>query len=137
MPERGLIKNRERAKQLRDYSGLCFDTITPTDVDGLIEYHGRGYILIEVKFGDAPMDRGQRLAFERLTDDLNRAGRPTIFLIVGHDQRDPEKDIDVGTSIVTEYRYNRQWRIPKSQCTTREITEWFLEHKLSGCPGDL
>lgn len=128
---RGEITNRQRAKQLRDYSGLCFDAITPTDIDGLIEYHGRGYILIEVKLEDAPMDSGQRLAFERLTDDLNRAARPTIFLIASHNEVDPEEDIDVANTIVSEYRYKKHWRIPKSHITVKEAIEWFLKHKLN------
>ena len=35
---RGVIQNRDRKKQIIDFSGLKYGKITPTDIDGLIEY---------------------------------------------------------------------------------------------------
>jgi len=52
MPEvKGVIHAPQRATQLRDYSGLLFGNITPTDIDGLIEYKNIGYVIIELKYG--------------------------------------------------------------------------------------
>ena len=42
---RGATTYKERAKQGRDFTGLRYGNITPTDIDGLIEYHGKGRFL--------------------------------------------------------------------------------------------
>lgn len=57
-----LIRNRFRAKQLIDFGGLQYEQITPTDIDGLIEYRNIAYIIYEFKYADAEMPFGQRLA---------------------------------------------------------------------------
>ena len=131
LSNRGAIHNRDRAKQLRDFSGLRFGNITPTDLDGLIEYQGKGYVLIETKLNNAPLLYGQKLALERLTDDLNRARRPTICIIASHNSSNPNEDIDVANAIVSEYRFKGQWRMPESQYTTRHLIESFIEKILN------
>ena len=131
--ERGVIHNRERAKQLRDYSGLLFGNITPTDIDGIIEYHGKGYIIIEVKWRGMPLSYGQRLALERLTDDLERGHKPTICLVAEHIINSPEEDIPVAGTLVTEYRYKGKWHdAVELKHTTADFAKWFIDNKLSG-----
>ena len=126
--QRGKINNRERAKQIVDFSGIRFENITPTDIDGLIEFHGKYWIWIELKHGDAEIPFGQRLAFERLADNLEKVGKPTIFIISSHEQDDPEKDIDCANSIVREYRSRNVWHTPQKQITTIELIKKFLEY---------
>ena len=122
--ERGEIYHRARAKQLRDYSGLRFGNITPTDIDGLIEYHGKAFIIIELKYNDAPIFFGQMLALERLTDDL---GKPAICIIANHNIANPEQDVDVATCLVSQYRFKGVWRLPKKERTVKEIITLFLD----------
>lgn len=127
---RGAIHNRPRAKQLRDYSGLRFGKITPTDIDGLIEYKNKAYVILELKYGDTELPFGQRLALERLTDDLEQVGKPTLCIVATHDTHDCNKDIDAANTIVTKYRLKREW-IPLSpdlEVTTRTIIELFLNN---------
>jgi len=38
---RGKIEHRDRARQIRDFSNLRYGNITPTDIDGLIEYQNK------------------------------------------------------------------------------------------------
>lgn len=127
MIERGKIITPDRAKQIRDFSGLLFGTITPTDLDGLIEYHGRGYVIYEVKLSGTQILDGQRLALARLTDDLERARRPALCIIATHNTTDVAEPIDVANAIVLEYRYRRRWRRFKDMHTARELTKWFLD----------
>lgn len=61
MSERGKIKYPLSAGQLRDFSGLQYGRITPTDVDALIEYQDKAYILIELKTSGVKLEYGQRL----------------------------------------------------------------------------
>ena len=125
MLPRGAIQYRERAKQLRDYSGLQFGNITPTDIDGLIEYHNKAYIIIELKFKDAILPAGQRLALERMTDDLSKAQKDAICIIGAHTV-EPNQDIDVANAIVVEYRWRMNWQLPRQHYNIREFIELFL-----------
>jgi len=117
---RGIIRNRQYGTQVQDFSGLRFGNITPTDLDGLIEYKNRGYVLIETKYRDSKLPDGQRLALERLCDDLQRI-KPTLLIIAWHET---DGDIDVAETSVAEYRFKRKWRVRKG--TTKELITAFL-----------
>lgn len=126
-PIRGKINNRARAKQLRDFRGLLFGNITPTDIDGHIEYHDKGHIFIETKLNDTPLPYGQRLALERLIDDLNKI-KPSIGIIASHNEDDPNQDINVANTIVSEFRWKGKWHKPDSEYNTRILIERFIKH---------
>lgn len=122
--KRGEIYNPGQSGQLRDYSGLLFGNITPTDIDGIIEYKNIGYVIIELKYAETKIPFGQRLALERLTDDLQRSGKPAVCLIVIHET--PELEIiDVGNSFVHEYRYKGKWA--ELNLTTAEFITRFIK----------
>lgn len=103
---KGVIRHREYGTQCRDYSGLRFGNITPTDLDGLIEYHNRGYVLIETKYKHTQLPGGQRLALERLCDDLQKV-KPTLLVVASHEANG---DIDVANTEVSEFRFRGTWR---------------------------
>ena len=128
MTERGEIGNRELASQIRSFRGLRFNNITPTDIDGLIEYKKKGYILFELKRTGAILPDGQRWAIERMVDDLNKT-KPSIGLIAEHDNKPPE-DIDAANSIVKEYRYEGSWHLYKNRMTLRDAIGGFIDKKL-------
>lgn len=118
--ERGVIRNRDAALQIRNFSGLRYGNITPTDIDGMIEYHNRGYVLIETKYGDSELPQGQRLALERITDDLRK---PSVAIVASHESTG---DIDVANAIVRELRYQRKWHTTATQYTVRQIVDRFV-----------
>lgn len=124
--ERGKIVTRNRARQIRDFSGLLFGSITPTDIDGLIEYHEKGYIIIEVKLAGAAVPEGQRKAIQRLTDVLWRADKGAICIVASHNTTNTEEAIDVADAAVYEYRYRAKWHHPNGLHTVRELCEWFI-----------
>lgn len=125
--ERGKIRNREWAKQLRDFSGLRFGNITPTDIDGFADFGNRVFIFIEAKYGNTKCEGGQRLAFERLCDGCQKAGVQTYFLIVEHYVENPRNDIDVANCIVREFRYKGEWHFFKKEVTVRRTIERILK----------
>jgi hypothetical protein len=107
MIERGAIRNRALAMRVRDYTGLRFGKITPTDIDGFMEFGGRLFVFIEGKSGSANMPYGQQLALERLTDAVHKPPeRYAICLISKHND---EGDIDAANSRLTRYRWNGRW----------------------------
>ena len=127
MVQRGQIVSPDRARQIRDFSGLLFGNITPTDIDGLIEYRNKGYVIIEVKLSGVQVPDGQRKALQRLVDVLWRARRLAVCIIATHNTTNVEEPIDVANAVVLEYRYQGKWRHPKDIHTTRELTEWFMQ----------
>ena len=120
MTERGEIYNRHRAAQLRDFSGLRFENITPTDIDGLIEYKNQLFIFMETKRKGTTLPRGQELAFERLVDAIDK---PSILLVSEHEY---EGDIDMAKTIVVRVYFRRRWR-DAEPIMMRDAIDRFIE----------
>lgn len=127
---RGKIRHRDRAKQLRNFSGLQFGNITPTDIDAMIEYKNKRYFFLEIKKEGVELSYGQRLAYERLTDDLEKAGKPTIFIIASHTVDDCKNDIDAANTLVREYRFKGEWHLvdPKLDTTPKKMADTFFDN---------
>jgi len=121
--KRGVIQHRERAKQINDFSGLRFGKITPTDIDGLIEYKNKLFIFIEAKYRDTELPFGQRLALERLCDSIT--DKPCIVFIVSHNEP-VENDVDVSKAMLTKYYYEKAWHKSSSNSTLLEAINKFI-----------
>lgn len=84
--EKGKIDDKDYSRQIKDYSGLRYGNITPTDIDGFIEYHNKKFVFIEYKKMDQNIpQRGQELAFQRLVDLINDSGKDAIYIVAEHD----------------------------------------------------
>jgi hypothetical protein len=122
--QRGKIVNRQYAAQLRNFSGLLFgknNTITPTDIDGLIEYENKGFIFIEAKYGKTDIPYGQKLALQRLVDNLKKQ---SILFVARHNS---DGDIDMANAIVTEYYYQGGWREFDRPFTLKQCIDAFID----------
>jgi len=123
---RGKIQNRLRARQLRDFTGLRFGNITPTDIDGFVEFRDKLFVWIEAKLNGVPMDLGQRMALERQCDAVGETGRKAAVLVIEHDTS-PSDDIDFASCPVREWRYEGEWREPIRPVTCRDAIDILLE----------
>lgn len=124
MVERGVIAHRDRAKQIVDFSGLRFGNITPTDIDGLIEYQNRCFLLLEFKHYSRPdMPAGQRVALERLA---LRLSKPTLLLLALH-YTELGEDIDAASCTVHRYFWGGEWCMPESIVYVEEAARGFIE----------
>jgi hypothetical protein len=124
---RGATTYKKRAAQGRDFTGLRFGDITPTDIDGFIEYHNKCFVFYEAKHVTAPeMERGQRWAFERLCDALQEAKREAIYIIFEHNIP-ADKEIDFAVCEVRSYRYKGEWKYPTKTVTVKHMTDRFIE----------
>jgi hypothetical protein len=121
---RGVIQNEERARQIRDFSGMKYGTKTPTDIDGLIEDSEKCYVFFETKCKGAELPDGQEKALVRLCDDLGEV-KPTLLLVSEHETK-PDEIIDVANTVVVKYRFEREWYFPKAPLTTRRLVDRFL-----------
>jgi len=126
MIERGVIKHRARAAQLRTYQGLRYGAATPTDIDTYFEVDNNAFIFVELKYMDASVDYGQRLALARLVDTLQAGGAEAIALIAEHNTHDCAADIPAADAIVREYRRGGEWRLLKKRYTVKDVFDLFL-----------
>jgi len=122
---RGATTYKTRAQQGRDFTGLRYGNITPTDIDALIEYQDKCYIFIEAKKTGAQMPYGQRIALERLCDDLQRV-KPTILILMTHNTN-ANQEIDFANSLVDKYRYKGEWKTPQNVPTVKMLIDSFLK----------
>lgn len=126
---RGEIQHIARAQQINSFKDLQYGKITPTDIDGIIEYKNKAYIFIEVKYGDKDLPFGQRLALERLVKDT-AVNKKSIAIVCEHYIDDTRKQIDVADCNVRELYLSgeNKWRPPAIAMTVRELINLFIEN---------
>ena len=117
---RGEINYIKRAQQILDFSGMLFDyKITPTDIDGCIEYRNKCFMFFEVKYkndeGTAPLPFGQALALTRIIDNLNK---PAVLFVASHTVGDCNKSINAAGCIIEKYYWKSKWYESTNSNTT-------------------
>lgn len=127
---RGSFRSVPRARQLVRFDGFQYGNITPTDIDGLIDFRGSVWVLFEVKSAGKDVPRGQRLALERLIETFRRAGQHGIAMIAEQSERDCDKDVYARSCRVREiYTTEAQhWRPPKWPTTAKEMADAYVNY---------
>lgn len=120
----GQIHFKDRARQLRDFTGLRWGSITPTDIDGLIDFQNKAFVLFELKREGAEMPYGQELAIERTAILMNKQ-KPTIAFLAEH--RDDGEFIRAANAIVVSYFWNGDWWMDDREITLKQAIDNFLE----------
>jgi hypothetical protein len=129
--ERGAIQNRERYSQGRDFSGMRFpNDITPSDMDGVLEFSDKLFIFMEFKYDNTPISYGQKLMLKRLADTVCAAGKVGISIICEHQQK-ANADILCHQAVVREYRYLLEWRKPKKRVTIYDMINFFYQKEVN------
>jgi len=131
--QRGVIQNRARKQQIADMSGLRFEKITPTDLDGFLDFGNRLFVFIEGKFIATPVLYGQQLAIDRLCDATHNPPQRYSFAIIADHCHPCDEDIDFANMTVRTIRQNGEWKAPLQQdLTVRAAIDRmvsFTEHK--------
>ncbi len=131
MYKHGAYNHPDRARQLLLFDGINYDSnVAPMDLDGLIEYHDRKRILLEIKLQNTPVPYGERTALERMVNDFAIAGKESIAIIADHKVFDTKEDVYVKDCLVRELYYSKekQWRKPKRMVTVQQAMDAFLLH---------
>ena len=110
--QRGVIQNRARKQQIADMSGLRFNKITPTDLDGFLDFDNRLFVFIEGKFIATPVLYGQQLAIDRLCDACHQPPLRYAFAIIADHHHPADEDIDFSSMTVRTTRQNGKWSAP-------------------------
>lgn len=131
MAERGVYEHPNRGKQLLRFDGMRFlDSITPTDIDALIEVRNQIVVFFEAKLKDKEVPFGQKLAIERLVRNAGRAGKHAIAIIGEHNVTDPSEDVFLKDLLVREVftTEQMQWRPPKRKLYAKEAADVYIRY---------
>jgi hypothetical protein len=131
MAERGVYEHPNRGKQLLRFDGMRFlDSITPTDIDALIEVRNQIVVFFEAKLKDKEVPFGQKLALERLVKNAGMAGKHAIAIIGEHNVTDPSEDVFLKDLLVREVftTERMQWRPPKRKLYAKEAADVYIRY---------
>jgi hypothetical protein len=127
--QRGVIHYRQRSRQIVNFAGLIYGKITPTDIDGAIDFKNKCAVYIEYKYRDTPIQYGQRIFLERQVQNSNK---PAICIVARHNMPQ-ERDIDGAQAVVSEYFTGKAWHVPKSQYTVKRMIDEFVAKHAPEC----
>lgn len=122
-----LVKHRDRMKQIICFDGLDFGSITPMDIDGVVEYHDKAVVFLEYKLKGCKMPTGQRVCIERLVNDVCRAGKVGCALLAEHEVYNADDDVVAGDAIVKSVYWSGNWH-DSDGSTVSEYLERFIEY---------
>lgn len=114
----GVIRHRARNLQVNDFRGLRYGKITPTDIDGAIDFDGRLFVFVEAKFVGTPIGRGQELFLERVVDALDLPPSRFALGLVADHAHPADHDIDFSSMVVRKSRYRGRWQFSANRLTT-------------------
>ena len=124
--EPGLINHGSRARQLNSFTGLKFGSITPTDLDGLIDYHNERFAFLELKLRDGPLSEAQATAIIRVVDAIEAAKKRAAFFVAEHCEDDPTVDVPADRCLIRSIYSRQQWWQPEIEMTLRAGLDRFL-----------
>ena len=122
-----LVKHRDRMKQIICFDGLDFGSITPMDIDGVVEYHDKAVVFLEYKLKGCKMPTGQRICIERLVNDVCKAGKVGCALLAEHEVYNADDDVVAGNAIVKSVYWSGNWH-DSDGSTVSEYLERFIEY---------
>jgi len=115
---RGGIHHLERYKQLIDYSGMQrHRRITPTDIDGFIDYAGNAFVYLDAKLEGKDLSTGQRIAYEHIVNSHSKAKNVACAIIFRHNVPADEM-ILAHEKYVDTYYLGDGWKTPSEENTT-------------------
>jgi hypothetical protein len=123
---RGKEYNPRRARQAKDYSGLCYGRITPTDIDGIIEFSNRLFVFLEYKGSGSPLATGQRLCIQRMVDAIQSQTKTAVAILADHWEHIGD-DIDCANAEVRSIYYLGVWHQMDEKQTVRFVVDQFYK----------
>lgn len=122
---RGIIQNRERKKQIIDFRNIKYKKITPTDIDVIIDFGGRAFVVVELKHGDAPIPDGQRICLENMVRGWANGGVKAIAIIGNHFIDNCNEDVLLDECKVNKIYLSdeKRWRPPTKAMTIKDIVD--------------
>lgn len=119
----GVYEHEDRARQLIRFDDMHIGNRGFTDIDAIMEWRDRAWLIFEVKCVGKDVPVGQRLALERFVRDASACGKYAVAAIVEHNIGDPSRDVYLRDCLVKSLfvTYEYRWRPPKRFMTAHEL----------------
>ena len=127
--EMGRYEHERRARQLIRFDGMVFDRNKSfTDIDAMMDYGGRAWLMFEVKGEGVGLTTGQRILAENFVRMARDAGRYAVVAVVEHHVTDCDRDVYLADCDVIEVydTIGMAWRPPKEAMTARALARRFV-----------
>lgn len=122
-----MIHDAAKMAQAKDFSSITLPKrIRPSDLDGVIDLFGKGWVIFELKYGDATVPVGQRIMLENMAKDFETARKPCMVILASHGASDASQAIDVGRAKVTGVYWHGAWRKPPYAVTLNEMIQTMM-----------
>lgn len=110
---RGRIQSPAYRQKIVDYSGVRIGKITPSDIDGIVDVHAKGFIVTELKFvqdmdDSVELGTGQKRLAEAMIDGWERGGLKAYYLVCKHHEGSHD-EIDAAGAIVEHVYCQGKW----------------------------
>ena len=113
------------AKQLISFENM---PVRLSDIDACYDHFGKALLFYEVKRKHVSLTTGQRILLERFVRNAYHNNVWSIAIVAEHEEFDRDRDIDLASCIVREYKINdRNWVHPKKEITVGKITETIIQ----------
>ena len=120
-----LIKYKDRMKQPINFGGISYGNITPTDIDWFIEYRDSVYVFGEFKYRKDEIPKGQKLALERIADNLWSLKKHVLLVFGVHDVKNCNDTVDMITTEAEGVYYEGKWHDPRNRNVNEVVDDYF------------
>lgn len=120
---RGIIQDPKNFHQKILFGGIKYGACMPTDIDAAMEFGGKALVLYEVKYGEAPVPKGQMLLLQRIIDAWAEDGKQAVLFICRH-KTPSGQDIELRNTIVSEVYYDGQLKKIKPKKADQATTDF-------------
>jgi len=131
-----MIKSEEYFKKGILFDGLEHGKMHPTDIDAMVELKGKAYYFVELKREGNDIRTGQKILFERLCDDLYKAGKEAYAILAHHDWlcEDYNGDIRLKDCVIDKVYYpeSRAWVEAAQIMTVKQFDQMIFERYGNG-----
>ena len=124
------IENEKRARQLVRFDDMDFGNKGFTDIDAVMDWRGRAWLLFEVKGRGKGLTTGQRILAEHFVGMAWESGRYAVVAVVEHGVRDCNRDVRLSECEVVELYETKgmAWRPPREPMTAKELARRFVRY---------
>jgi hypothetical protein len=123
------IRNRSLVGQVVDFAGLQWGRCKCTDIDLSLDWQGRTFAFVELKYGGTGLTLGQRIHLEALVDGLTAGGKTAYAIHASHNSG-AEGDVQAATAQVVQVYTPEGWSSePQGQSLQRFLNELYSVHQ--------
>lgn len=124
------IENEKRARQLVRFDGMDFCNKGFTDIDAVMDWHGRAWLMFEVNGRGKELTTGQRILAEHFVGMAGDSGRFAVAAVVEHGVMDCKRDVLLSECDVVELYDTKgmAWRPPREPMTAKELARRFVQY---------